>query len=293
MSDNMPMTGKTCVITGGTGGIGKATAVGLARLGARVVITGHDQVRGDATAAEIRAAVAGAEVTLLLADLSSQEQVRGLARELLDRCERIDVLVNNAATAPPQRQYTTEGIDVTLATNYLAPVLLTELLVDRLRASAPARIVTVSSHTHHFVKSIPWAEVEGRGTVGPAAGYDLTKLFEVIWTLDLAEKLDPAEVTANCLHPGWPLKTGLHRQANGGFGIFLRLTQLFASPATKGAETSIHLASAPELVGVSGRYFANSHEADISDLARDPAVRRRLVELSARLCRLTPARPGL
>jgi len=289
----MTMADKTCVITGGTGGIGKATALGLARLGARVVITGHDQARGDAAAADIRAAVAGAEVTLLLADLSSQEQVRGLATELLDRCERIDVLVNNAAIAPPQRRYTAEGIEVTLATNYLAPVLLTKLLLDRLRASAPARIVTVSSHTHRFVKSIPWAEVEGRGRVGPAAGYDLTKLFEVIWTLDLAEKLDPAEVTANCLHPGWPLKTGLHRHAQGGFGIFLRLSQLFASPAAKGAQTSIHLASAPDLAGVSGRYFVNCREAALSDLARDPTVRRRVVALSARLCGLTAASPGV
>jgi retinol dehydrogenase 12 len=171
------MTGKTCVITGGTSGIGKATALELARRGARVVIAGHDRARGEAAAAEIEAAVPTAKVTLLLADLSSQAEVRRLAAELLDLCPRIDVLVNNAATAPSHPRYTSDGVEVGLATNYLAPFLLTELLLDRLRASAPARIVNVSSHTHHFVKSIPWGEVEGVTDPGPAAGYDLTKLF--------------------------------------------------------------------------------------------------------------------
>jgi NAD(P)-dependent dehydrogenase (short-subunit alcohol dehydrogenase family) len=169
--------------------------------------------------------------------------------------------------AVPKPRYTPEGIEVTLATNYLSPFLLTELLLDRLQASAPARIVAVSSHTHHFVKAIPWEEVEGAGDDRPRAGYDLSKLFGAMWTFDLAGRLDPAQVTANCLNPGWPLKTNLHREMTGGFGVFLRLTQLFASPAAKGAETSIHLASAPELAGVSGRYFANSREATASVLA--------------------------
>jgi retinol dehydrogenase 12 len=284
--------GKTCVITGGTGGIGKATALGLARLGARVVLVGRDRARGEAAVAEIEVAVPGAEVTLLLADLSSLQEVRRLAAELVERCERIDVLVNNAGTAPSQPRRTPEGLGLMLATNYLSPYLLTELLLDRLRASAPARIVNVSSHTHHFVKAIPWEEVEGGGRAGPAAGYDLTKLFEVIWTFDLAARLDPTEVTANCLNPGWPLKTNLHREATGGFGLFLKVTQLFASPAAKGAETSIHLASAPELASVSGRYFANSREAKTSALANDPAARHRLSELSARLCELPAPSPA-
>ena len=201
MADTARMTGKTVLVTGGTGGIGKATAVGLAALGARVGITGRDRVRAEAAAADIRAASGNPAVDVFTADLSSQAEVRRLAGEVLDAYPRLDVLVNNVGGFWAHRHVTADGLEHTFALNHLAPFLLTNLLLDRLKASAPARVVTVSSGAHATGR-IDFDDLQGSATYSGQRAYNASKLANVMFTYELARRLDGTGVTATVLHPG-------------------------------------------------------------------------------------------
>jgi NAD(P)-dependent dehydrogenase (short-subunit alcohol dehydrogenase family) len=198
--DSRPMAGKTVLITGGTAGIGKATALGLATMGAHVAITGRDPARTEAAAGESRAA-GGGQVDAFVADLSSQSEVRRLADEVLHRLSRIDVLVNNAGGYWNTRHVTVDGLEHTFALNHLAPFLLTHLLLDRLTHSAPARVVTVSSHAHADGR-IDFDDLQGERSYAGARAYNQSKLANVLFTYELARKLQATPVTANALHPG-------------------------------------------------------------------------------------------
>jgi NAD(P)-dependent dehydrogenase (short-subunit alcohol dehydrogenase family) len=272
------MSGKTCLVTGATGGIGKETAVRLAGLGARVVIVGRDPVRGDTAADEIRRRVPDASVETLTADLSSLARVRQLATEIVDRYDRLDVLVNNAGVIATRRQLTADGLETTFATNHLGPFLLTNLLLGLLERSAPARIVTVASAAHKQVRAIPWDELPQGG---PQA-YPLSKLLNILFTVELAKRLAGTGVTANCLHPGF-VRTDLGRDVTGVLGAVVRLAlRLRPGPAT-GAETPVFLASSPEVAGVTGGYFVKRKLVEPSALARDPEAAARLWALSEKL----------
>jgi NAD(P)-dependent dehydrogenase (short-subunit alcohol dehydrogenase family) len=281
------MTGRTVLVTGGTGGIGKATAAGLAALGARVAITGRDRRRADEAAAEIRAA-GGPAVDVFVADLSSQAEVRRLASEVLDGLPRLDVLVNNVGGFWNTRRVTADGLEHTFALNHLAPFLLTNLLLDRLKENAPSRVVTVSSGAQAMGR-IDFADLQGeRGYSGQRA-YNQSKLANVLFTYELARRLQGSGVTANVLHPG-VVRTAFGAEDPGRVQkLFVPFARPFMKTPEQGAATSIHVASAPELEGVTGQYFANSKPKRSSARSYDEAVAARLWDVS---CELTGIAAG-
>src|SRR5689334_21860389 len=251
------MAGKTVLVTGATGGIGKATAIGLARLGARVGITGRDKVRAEAAAADIRAVTNNAAVDAFAADLSSQTQVRRLAREVLDRYSRLDVLVNNVGGFWAHRHVTADGLEHTFALNHLAPFLLTMLLLDRLKASAPARIVTVASGAHTAGR-LDFNYLQGEQKYSGQRAYNASKLANVMFTYELARRLHGSEVTATVLHPGVVRTAFGAEDQSVFFRLMLPLMRPFMKTTAEGAATSIYLASSAQAAGVTGQYFANS-----------------------------------
>ena len=283
MNDTVhPMTGKTVLITGGTGGIGKATAIGLARAGARVGIVGRDATRGEAAAADIRSASGNPSVDVFTADMSSQAEVRRLAAEVLDRYPRLDVLVNNVGGFWAHRRVTADGLEHTFAVNHLAGFLLTNLLLERLVASAPARVVTVSSGAQSMGR-IDFDDLQGARKYSGQRAYNQSKLANVMFTFELARRLEGTGVTANVLHPGVTRTAfGAEDQAwyfTTGSGLARR----FMKSPEQGAATPILLASSPEVEGVSGTYFANGKPKEANKLAYDTDAAARLWRVSAEL----------
>jgi retinol dehydrogenase 14 len=282
-----PMAGKTVLITGGTAGIGKATALGLATMGAHVAITGRDPARTEAAAGEIHAA-GGGQVDAFVADLSSQSEVRRLAGEVLQRLSRIDVLVNNAGGYWNTRHITVDGLEHTFALNHLAPFLLTHLLLDRLTHSAPARVVTVSSHAHADGR-IDFDDLQGERSYSGARAYNQSKLANVLFTYELARKLQDTSVTANVLHPG-VVNTSFGADDPAGVQrLLVPFMRPFMKTPAQGAATPIHLASEPDLEQVTGRYFANSKPKKSSQRSYDEATAARLWQVSADLVGLSAA----
>ena len=282
------MDGKICLITGATSGIGKATAMGLANMGASVVMVGRDRGRGEAAMAEIKEGSPNTSVDLMLADLSSQVEVRRLAGEFKETYPRLDVLINNAGVIRSKRITTADGLEMTFAVNHLAYFLLTNLLLDVLKASAPSRIVNVASGEQRN-GTIDFDDLQGEKGYKGAKAYSQSKLATVLFTYELARRLEGTGVSANCLHPG-VVGTNLGSGVSGVFGFTVRaLTPLMKSPE-KGAETSIYLASSPEVEGLSGRYFVKKAEARSSDVSYDERLARRLWEVSAELTNLPKTR---
>ncbi|MGH3147263.1 MAG: SDR family oxidoreductase [Rubrobacter sp.] len=275
---------KVCLITGATSGIGRATAMGLANMGAGVVMVGRDRGRGEAAMAEIKEKSGNASVDLMLADVSSREQIRRLAGEFKEAYPRLDVLINNAGVFHSERITTADGIETTFAVNHLAYFLLTNLLLDVLEASAPSRIINVSSGAHGD-GTIDFDDLQGEKGYKGAKAYSQSKLATVLFTYELDRRLEGTGVTANCLHPG-VVGTNFGSGVSGVFGFMMRsLTPLMKSPE-KGAGTSIYLASSPEVEGLSGRYFVKKAEARSSDVSYDVRLARRLWEVSAELTNL-------
>jgi retinol dehydrogenase-14 len=278
------MSEKICLITGATSGIGKATAMGLANMGASVVMVGRDRSRGETAMAEIKEGSPNASVDLMLADVSSQEQIRRLADEFREAYPRLDVLINNAGVFLSKRITTADGIEMTFAVNHLAYFLLTNLLLDMLKASAPSRIVNVSSGAQSN-GTIDFGNLQGEKGYKGTKAYSQSKLANVLFTYELARRLEGTGVTANCLHPG-AVRTNFGSGSSGVFGFMVRaLRPLMISPE-KGAETSIYLAFSPEVEGLSGRYFVKKADARSSDESYDEKIARRLWEVSAELTNL-------
>jgi NAD(P)-dependent dehydrogenase (short-subunit alcohol dehydrogenase family) len=280
------MAGKSVLITGGTGGIGQATAIGLAALGARVGISGRDLARAGAAAADIRAATGNPAVDVFAADMSAQAGVRHLAAQVLDSYPRLDVLVNNVGGFWAHRHVTADGLERTFALNHLAPFLLTSLLLGRLTASAPARIVTVSSGAHAQGR-LDFDDLQGeRNYSGPHA-YNQSKLANVLFTYELARRLAGTGVTATAAHPGVAATSfGAEDQA-AHFAIMGRVARPFMKTPAQGALTSIYLASSPQVEGVTGQYFANRKPKTSSKASYDTAAAARLWQASASLAGLT------
>src|SRR4051794_12121882 len=285
MADTPSMTGKNVLVTGGTGGIGKATAVGLAGLGARVGITGRDRARADAAAADIRGASGNPAVDVYVADMSCQAEVRRLAGEVLDAYPRLDVLVNNVGGFWAHRHVTADGLEHTFAVNHLAPFLLTHLLLDRLKASAPARVVTVSSGAHATGR-IDFDDLQGAATYSGQRAYNASKLANVLFTYELARRLNGTGVTATVLHPG-VVNTHFGAEDQAGIKVILPLVRPFLKSPAAGAATTIHLASSADVDGVTGRYFANRKPKTSAKASYDTAAAARLWQISADLVGLT------
>jgi retinol dehydrogenase-14 len=276
-----PMAGKIVLITGATSGIGRATALGLARMGAYLAITGRDRVRTEDAAREIRAA-GGGQVDVFVADLSSQSEVRRLAEEVLQSLSRIDVLINNVGGYWNTRHVTVDGLERTFALNHLAPFLLTNLLLDKLKQSAPARVVTVSSNAHASGR-IDFSDLQGEQSYSGARAYGQSKLANVLFSYELARRLQATSVTANALHPGLVNTSFGAEDPAGVQKLLVPLLRPFMKTPVRGAATSIHLASAPDLEQVTGRYFANSKPKESSERSYDEAASARLWQLSADL----------
>jgi retinol dehydrogenase 14 len=278
-----PMAGRTALITGSTGGIGKATALGLAALGAHVLITGRDRRRTEAAARQIRAA--GGQVDVFVADLSSQSEVRRLADEVLGSSPRIDVLVNNVGGYWNSRHVTVDGIELTFALNQLAPYLLTHLLLDRMKQSAPARVVTVSSNAQAMGR-IDFDDLQGRRSYSGARAYNQSKLANLLFTYELARRLRGTGVTANAVHPG-VVRTSFGAEDPAAIRrLIMPFARLLMKEPEEGAATSIHVASAPGLEQVTGAFFAKSKPKTSSRRSYDRAAAVRLWELSDDLVRL-------
>ena len=274
------MTGKTVLVTGATGGIGLATAAGLAGLGARVGIVGRDAARSEAAAKQLRAV--GGQVDVFIADVSSQDEVRRLADEALATYPRLDVLVNNVGGYWATRHTTVDSLEHTFAVNHLAPFLLTNLLLDRLRASAPARVVTVSSGAQ-AMGTLDFGDLQGEQDYSGQRAYNQSKLANVMFTYELARRLAGSGVTANVLHPG-VVRTDFGREdSKGWMRLMLPVIRPFMKNPERGAATSIYLASSAEVEGVTGRYFANGKPTASSKASQDGAAVARLWDVSAEL----------
>jgi NAD(P)-dependent dehydrogenase (short-subunit alcohol dehydrogenase family) len=276
---------KVCLITGATSGIGKATAMGLANMGASVVMVGRDRGRGEAVMAEIKEKTSNSSVDLMLADVSSQEEIRRLADEFKEAYPRLDVLINNAGLFRSKRITTADGLEMTFAVNHLAYFLLTKLLLDVLEASAPSRIVNVSSGEQRN-GTIDFDDLQGEKGYKGANAYSQSKLANVLFTYELARRLEGTGVTADCPHPGAGVRTNFGSGVTGIFGVMVRALRPVMISPEKGAETSIYLASSPEVEGLSGRYFVKKDEARSSDVSYDERIARRLWEVSAELTNL-------
>ncbi|MEO7985952.1 MAG: SDR family oxidoreductase [Gemmatimonadales bacterium] len=274
------LTGRICVVTGATRGIGRAVALGLAKLGAQLVLVCRRPEDGAEVAAAI-AAAGGRDAEVVVADLASQASIRKAAGEIVSRHDRLHVLVNNAGVILRERQVTVDGFETQFAVNHLAYFLLSQLLLDALRQGAPSRIVNVSSGAHQGGR-IDFDALQSERRYDPIRVYSMTKLANLLFTHELARRLDGSGVTVNAVHPGVVatrlLATYLDVPVVGG-----TIARAFGAKPEKGAETIIHLAAAPELASVTGAYFAGGQQSRSSPASYDEAVARRLWDVSAEL----------
>jgi len=284
-----PMAGKTVLVTGGTGGIGKATATGLAALGARVGIVGRDQQRARSAAADIVRESGNSSVDLFVADMSAQAEVRRLAAEVLDRYPHLDVLVNNVGGFWATRHTTADGLEHTFAVNHLAPFLLTHLLMDRLRASAPARIVTVSSGAQ-AMGQIDFDDLQGEKRYSGQRAYNQSKLANVLFTYELTRRLTGTDVTATVVHPGVARTAFGAEDPTPGMRALIAVARPFMKTPAQGAATSIFAASSPQVEGVTGVYFARSKAKKSSKRSYDREAAARLWTVSEQLAGLNAAK---
>lgn len=282
------MNNKVCMITGASSGIGKATALGLAKMGATVVIVARDQARGQAAVEEIRSASGNPYVDLLVTDLSSQKAVRQLASEFISHYDHLHVLVNNAGIALTKRAVTEDSIEKVFAVNYLAPFLLTNLLLETLQSSTPARIVNVAGDFHRKA-SIRFDDLMSERDYNGYRANNQAKLALILFTYELARRLDGTGVTANALHPGAVATEAVSKDPDvPAFGRFMyHLFKPFFLSPEKGAETSVYLASSPDVEGVTGKYYLKKRAAASSPESYDLEIARRLWATSLKLTGLT------
>ncbi|WP_036255687.1 SDR family oxidoreductase [Methylocapsa acidiphila] len=276
MADDL--RGKTALITGASFGIGRETALGLARRGARLVIVGRDPARTEEAARSIRQQSGNDWIDFLVADLSLQSEVRRVADEFKQARERLDILVNNAGAIFGKREVTREGFEKTWALNHLAYVLLTFELLDRLQSGAPSRIVNVASTAHAKAK-LDFNDLQSARKYSDFETYCRSKLANVLFTYALARRLEGSSISVNCLHPG-VVATGIARDMNGLFRLAFRAVKPFLTTPTQGAATSIFVAASPEAAGVSGKYFVKCKPASSSPLTYDQSLQERLWDVS-------------
>ena len=270
-----------CLITGATSGIGEVTARELARRGMHVVIVGRSAERVAATVARIKQAT-GVDVETLIADLSSQAGVRSVAETFLQRYQRLDVLINNAGGFFASRQVSADGIELTWALNHMSYFLLTNLLTDILRASAPARVVNVSSDAHRS-GVMRWDDLQFTRSYNGWAAYAQSKLANILFSNELARRLEGTGVTSNALHPGFVATRFAHNNGIIWGGLMALMQRLFGITPEEGAQTSIYLATASEVATISGRYFVKSRETSPAPQAQDMAAAARLWEITERM----------
>jgi NAD(P)-dependent dehydrogenase (short-subunit alcohol dehydrogenase family) len=284
VSESSGMGDKVALITGGTSGIGKATATALAAMGAEVVVSGRNKERAEAAIEEIRDQSGSEKVSLILADLAVQAEVRELAQEFREQHDRLDVLVNNAGIIQSERAETPDGIELTLAVNHLAPFLLTNLLLDLLEKSAPSRIVTVSSEARRGAE-IDFDDLQSERRYRAFRVYGMTKLANILFTYELAERLEGTGVVANCLHPG-SVNTSFANNNRSLGTLLFRAFKPFMRTPEQGADTVVYLAVSPEAGKMTGRYLMDRKVISSYEEPHDVLAQKRLWEVSEELTNL-------
>ncbi len=277
------MQGKTVVVTGGTSGIGEVAAVNLAGQGARIVLIARDRARADATLARLNAANPSAAHAVHLADLSVISDMKRVAAQIAAVEPRIDVLVNNAGAVFLSRQTSADGLEMTFATNHMAYFVVTNILLPNLKATPGARIVSTASDAHKAGR-LDFDDLQSTRSYGSFRAYGTSKLCNILFTRELAKRLDGTGVTANCLHPGF---VGTRFGQNNATNIFLKglagLIMAFGLRPEDGAKTIIHLASSPDVAAISGEYFYKCKVIDPTPAAQDDAAAKRLWDVSAQI----------
>jgi NAD(P)-dependent dehydrogenase (short-subunit alcohol dehydrogenase family) len=280
------LRGRTIVVTGGNSGIGKESAVALAAMGAHVIVAARNQAKGEAAVAEITRRAGSADVELASLDLASMAAIHAFAEQFLASHDRLDVLLNNAGLTMHKRTETSDGFETTFGVNHLGPFLLTQLLRDRLVASAPARVVNVASDAHRFARrGLDFDDLMSTtGRYPPFLTYARSKLANILFTRELARRLDGTGVIADCVHPGFVASNFAREGDMGRLGNLAMIAgRPFAKNATKGAETSVFVASSPTVEGVTGQYFASSTLAKPSKVAENDDAAARLWAVSEQL----------
>lgn len=285
MSLPRPMQGRTVVVTGANSGIGKAIAIQLAKMGGTVVMACRDKEKGEVALTEVKKMGVNPAVHLLILDLASQESVREFVVEFESRFRRLDVLINNAGVVLAKREMSPDGIVKMFAVNYLSPFLLTNLLLPRLVASAPSRIVNITSALH-FRGHLNFKDIQGKKRYKASNSYAQSKLAMVLFTYELARRLKVAGVTANCVNPG-SVSSNLGRSDAGLLGAVMLVASPFLASPEKGAETPVYLASAPELAYVTGKYFVDKKQQVSSHESYDQIEARELWDMSSKLTKLS------
>jgi retinol dehydrogenase-12 len=275
------MHGKVCIVTGATSGIGFVTAQALAHQGATVLVVGRNPERSAATVSHIQQETGNSAVEAMVADLSAQAQVRQLASEVQRRFSQVDLLINNAGALFAQRQLSQEGIEMTFALNHLAYFLLTNLLLERLKASASARIINVSSEAHRGAQ-LDFAYLQGQHRYRGWRAYTRSKLANILFTYELARRLEGTAAVTNALHPGF-VATNFGRNNRGITAVLWRILQLAAISPEQGAETIVYVASSAEVQDATGRYFVKKEAVRSSEASYDRAAAERLWQVSAEL----------
>ncbi len=275
------LTGRVCVVTGATRGIGRATAAGLSALGATLVLVCRRREDGQQVARALAESGHAPEAAVVAADLSSQRSIREAVDVIRDRFPRLHILVNNAGVIPKTRETTVDGLEMQFAVNHLAYFLLTSLLLDRLQAGAPSRVVNVSSGAHQG-GTLDFADLQSERRYDPVRVYGRVKLANVLFTYELARRVRGAGITANCLHPG-VIATRLLADYMNVPLVGAAIARTFGGSPDEGSETSVYLASSPEVEGVTGRYFVSMRETRSSPASYDERLQQRLWEESARL----------
>ena len=286
MTQPQTMSGKTCIITGANSGIGKETALGLARMGAHVVLVCRNAEKGRAALADIQRESGSSRLDLLIADMSSMASVRALATQILEKYPRVDVLINNAGTAISKRRLSVDGIEMTIAGNHLGAFLLTLLLLDRLKASAPSRIVNVSSEAQRRAR-LDMDDIQfERRKYSSLGAYGQSKVLMNACTFELARRLKGTGVTANCLHPG-VVATNIWHSGEADqplfFKILVGIFKPFMIDSKKGAEVSLYLAASPDVAEVTGTYFVKSKPAHYNPIERDPKASAEIWQWSEKM----------
>jgi retinol dehydrogenase 12 len=286
LSQNQDKTQQVCIVTGATGGIGKVMAREIARQGMQVVLVSRNEQRCSVVAAEIRKTTSNPAIDYLVADLSSQQEVRSLVERFRERYKRLDVLLNNAGGFFMKRMESVDGIEMTWALNHLSYFLLTKLLLDLLTASAPTRVVNVASNAHEGA-TIYFNDLQGKRLYFGWRAYAQSKLANILFTFELARCLEGSGVTVNALHPGY-VATGLGRNNGRLVRFFIKLSYLFAISPEDGAKTGVYLATSPEVDGVTGKYFVKQKPVRASKHAYDTDAAMRLWDISAKMTGLEP-----
>ncbi len=277
----MKLKNKTAIITGATSGIGRVTAIDIAREGARMVLPVRNIEKGKALKDEIEKETGNTNVEIMHCNLASLDSVRQFAKDFQKKHDKLHLLVNNAGLWETKRKESDDGIEMNFAVNHLAPFLMTNLLLDTIKKSAPARIISVASNAHKYGK-MRFNDLEGKKSWGSMQSYAQSKLANILFTRRLARDLEGSGVTANCLHPG-VVNTQLFSKLPG---VIQKISSLFMITPEKGAQTSIYLATSPDVENITGEYFDKQKIAKTTAHARDMQVADTLWEVSKEYCEL-------